>query len=67
MVDQPRNPVNFSLKSIAVGLVCIIVAQLILVGLQQAFALPFSETIQRSIATAVGVLAWFYVGGKMGT
>jgi len=46
--------------------VCIVVAQLLLVALQSAVALPFSTYVQQSIATALGVLAWFYVGAKMG-
>lgn len=64
--EAGHSPVNFSLKSIAIGVVCIIVAQLLLVLLQNVVALPFSTTIQQSIATAVGVLGWFYVGTKLG-
>lgn len=65
--NQQHSPVNFSLKSIAVGVVCIIVAQLLLVLLQSVMSLPSTPDIQRMVATALGVLAWFYVGGKLGT
>lgn len=64
---QDHSPVNFSLKSIAVGVVCIVVAQLLLFLLQQMVTLPFTAFTLQSIATAVGVLAWFFVGGKLGT
>jgi len=67
-MSEPTNPspVNFSAKSMAIGVVCIVVAQLLLVALQSAVALPFSTYVQQSIATAIGVVAWFYVGAKMG-
>ena len=61
-----RSPVNFSVKSIAIGVACIVVAHLLLVALQSVTTLPFSVFVQQSLATAVGVLAWFYIGGKMG-
>lgn len=61
-----RSPVNFSLKSIAIGVVCIVAAHLLLALVQSTVALPFSMFIQQTIATAVGVLAWFYVGTKLG-
>lgn len=64
--DPARSPVNFSLKSIAIGVVCIVIAQLLLVALQSVTTLPFSTYIQQSIATAIGVIAWFYVGTKLG-
>ncbi len=67
MEQQPRPPVNFTLKSIAVGVACIIAMQLLLVALQSVTTLPFSEMIQRSIATSIGVLLWFFVGSKLGT
>lgn len=67
MADQAnRSPVNFSVKSIAIGVACLVVAHLLLVALQSVTTLPFSVLVQQSIATAIGVLAWFYVGGKMG-
>jgi hypothetical protein len=62
-----HSPVNFSLKSIAVGVVCIVLAQLLLFLVQQVVTLPFAMFTQQSIATALGVLAWFFVGGKLGT
>lgn len=61
-----RSPVNFSARSIVIGVVCLVVAHLLLALLQSATALPFSTMVQQSIATVLGVLAWFYVGGKMG-
>lgn len=64
---QEHSPVNFSLKSIAVGVVCIVVAQLLLLLLQQFVTLPFTAFTLQSTATAFGVLAWFFVGGKLGT
>jgi hypothetical protein len=60
-----RSPVNFSAKSIVIGVVCLVVAHLLLALLQSVTALPFSTMVQQSIATVLGVLAWFYVGGKM--
>lgn len=62
-----HSPVNFSLKSIAVGVVCLVAAHLLLALLQSVTTLPFTITIQQSIATAIGVLAWFFVGSKLGT
>lgn len=59
------SPVNFSAKSIAIGVACLVVAHLLLAVLQSAFVLPFSVFVQQSIATGVGVLAWFYVGAKL--
>lgn len=67
MAEQQHSPVNFSLKSIAVGVACIVAAHLLLMALQSMTTLPFSVDIQRMTATAVGVLAWFYVGAKLGT
>lgn len=64
--DPAHSPVNFSMKSIAIGIVCIVAAQLILLALQSVTTLPFSTSIQQSIATALGVLGWFFVGTKMG-
>lgn len=64
--DPARSPVNFSMKSIAIGIVCIVVAQLLLVALQSVTTLPFTVAVQQSIATALGVLAWFYIGAKLG-
>lgn len=61
-----RSPVNFSLKSLAIGIACLIVAHLALAGLQSLTTLPFSVFVQQSLATVVGILAWFYVGAKMG-
>lgn len=60
------SPVNFSLKSIAIGVVCIVGAQVILMALQSVVALPFTQFTQQSLATAVGVVAWFYAGTKLG-
>lgn len=60
-----RSPVNFSAKSIVIGVVCLVVAHLLLALLQSVTAMPFSTMVQQSIATVLGVLAWFYVGGKM--
>lgn len=67
MQEKQHSPVNFSLKSIAIGVVCIVAAQLLLVMLQSMMALPGSPDIQRMVATAFGVLAWFYAGSKLGT
>lgn len=64
---QDHSPVNFTLKSIAVGVVCIVLAQLLLVLLEQFVTLPFTAFTLQSVATALGVLAWFFVGGKLGT
>lgn len=64
---QQRSPVNFSLRSILVGVMCLVLAHLALAGLQTAFDLPGTIFIQQSIATACGVIAWFFVGGKLGT
>jgi len=68
MMAEPtyRSPVNFSAKSIMIGVVCLVVAHLLLALLQSVAPLPFSPFVQQSIATVVGVMAWFYVGGKMG-
>lgn len=63
--NQYRSPVNFSLKSITIGVVCICLAHLLLGLLQTTTTLPFSMTVQQSIATAVGVIAWFFVGAKL--
>lgn len=65
MAEQQHSPVNFSMKSIAIGVVCLVVAHLLLVLLQSVVALPFSVFVQQTVATALGVLAWFYVGTKM--
>lgn len=61
-----RSPVNFSAKSIAIGVACLVVAHILLFALQSVTTLPFSMFVQQSLATLVGVLAWFYIGGKMG-
>lgn len=60
-----RSPVNFSAKSLAIGVACLVVAHLLLVALQSVATLPFSMFVQQSLATMVGVLAWFYVGSKL--
>jgi hypothetical protein len=66
MNETGHSPVNFSMKSIAIGVVCLVAAHLLLFLLQSMVALPFSMFVQQTMATAVGVLAWFYVGAKLG-
>lgn len=66
-MNENHSPVNFTLKSIAVGVVCLVAVHALLLGLQSMMALPFTVTVQQSIATAIGVLVWFFVGSKLGT
>lgn len=59
------SPQNFNLKSILLGIVCIVVANLLVVALREFVGLPGSTSLQSGLATVVGVLAWFFIGARI--
>ena len=54
-----------TVRNIAIGVACIIVANLLSVALRQIVNVPLSGTVISAIATGVGVLAWFVIVGRM--
>jgi hypothetical protein len=59
------SPASFTLKSVLLGIVCILVANLLLVALKTTVGLPLAEGVLTAIATIVGVLAWFFIGARI--
>ena len=49
---------NLSVMSIVVLVVCIVVANLLLVALRTVTDLPWSDGVESAVATGVGALAW---------
>ena len=49
---------NLSVMSIVVLVVCIVAANLILVGLRQVVDMPWDDGIKSAVAAGVGALAW---------
>ena len=56
---------NLSLMSIVVLVVCIVVANLLLVALRTVTDLPWSDGVESAIAVGVGVLAWFIIAPRL--
>lgn len=52
---------KITVVSVIVLAVCIVVAQLLLEGLRQVANLPWSDSIESSVAAGVGALAWVLI------
>ena len=52
-------------RNIIIGVVCIVVANLLLVALRQIVNIPLADALESAIATGVGVLAWFLIVNRM--
>lgn len=48
-------------RSIGIGVLCIVAANLLLVGLRQLVEVPFSGQIQSMLATGCGVIVWIAI------
>jgi hypothetical protein len=48
-------------KNLLIGVVCIVVANLLLAGLRSAGDLPLPDWVESAIATALAVVVWFVV------
>ena len=56
---------KITVTNILIGIVCIVVANLLLVFLRTQVSLPLSPGIQSAIACGVGVLVWFLIVARM--
>ena len=56
---------KITLPNILIGIVCIVVANLLLVLLRTAVTLPFSEGIQSAIASGIGAFIWIVLVNRM--
>lgn len=56
-----------TVKNIIIGIICIVVANLLLVALRQFADLPWGDGLKSAIATGIGVVAWFIIAGRMRT
>ncbi len=54
-----------TVRNIAIGAACIIVANLLSVALRQVVTLPVPNGIVSAIATGIGVFVWFVIVGRM--
>jgi hypothetical protein len=52
---------EFSLRNIIILVVCIVVANLLLVLLRSLVDLPFADGLESAVATGIGALAWFFI------
>jgi hypothetical protein len=52
---------KITVASVVVLAVCIVLAELLLEGLRQVADLPWSDSIESSIAAGFGALAWVLV------
>ena len=50
-----------TLKGLLIGVVCIFGANLIVAGLRDVIALPFSPGVQSMIASGIGAAVWIIV------
>jgi len=56
---------SLSVANIAIGLVCIVAANLLLVLLRTVVDIPLSDGLESALATGVGVIAWFLIAARM--
>jgi len=56
---------NLSVMSIVVLVVCIVVANLLLVALRTVADLPWSDGLESAIATGIGALAWLLISPRL--
>ena len=56
---------QFTVTNILIGVVCIVVANLLLVALRTAIDMPWGDGLESALATGVGVLAWFFVVARL--
>mgnify|MGYP006883745521 CR=1 FL=1 len=56
---------KLTVANVLIGVVCIVVANLLLVALRTQVALPLGPGLQSAIAVGVGVLVWFFIVARM--
>ena len=61
MAEVQKNPSLPTVRSIAIGVVCIIAANLVLELLRRLVELPYSDSLESMLATGVGVIVWFAI------
>jgi hypothetical protein len=54
-----------TLRSIIIGVACIVVANIALEGLRRVVDMPFSDSLESMLATGVGVIAWFAIVARV--
>jgi hypothetical protein len=57
---------KITVKNILIGVVCIVIANLLLAWLRSSGDLPLADWMESGIATAVAVLVWFALVARFG-
>lgn len=57
---------KITVKNILIGVVCIVVANLLLAALRNSVDLPLADWLEGAIATAVAIVIWFGVVARFG-
>ena len=55
-----------TVKNILIGVVCIVIAQLLLVWLRSSADLPLADWLESGMATVVAVIVWFALVARFG-
>jgi hypothetical protein len=56
---------QITLTNIIIGIACIVVANLLLVSLRMVVDMPWGDGLESTLATGVGVLAWFFIVARL--
>jgi CDP-diglyceride synthetase len=55
-----------TVKNILIGVVCIVIAQLLLAWLRSSGDLPLADWLESGIATGIAVIVWFALVARFG-
>ncbi len=61
MAEAQNTGSLLTLRSIVIGVVCIVAANILLEGLRRLVEVPFSDSLESMAATGIGVLVWFSI------
>jgi hypothetical protein len=61
MAEVQKNPSLPTVRSIVIGVGCIVVANLLLELLRRLVELPYSDSVESMLATGLGVIVWFAI------
>ena len=61
MADAQSTGSLLTLRSILIGVACIVGANILLEGLRHLVELPFSDSLESMAATGIGVLVWVLI------
>ena len=61
MAELQKSASLLTVRSIVIGVVCIVVANLLLELLRRLVELPYSDSLESMLATGGGVIVWFAI------